>query len=292
MNGEALTRDELESVVRRRYLQSVLVRLALPAVVVICLLLIDRPERNLVDMLQRLVALPLQMIPPSLGDDPGYSVREWGYALVETLAMALVGTSLAFVVAVPLGFLGARNVVTQFLLRLSIRRSLDVVRGIDVLIWSLIFIQVIGLGPFCGILAIAISNVGELSKLFAEAIENTDEDPAEGLKASGASWFERQRWAVLPQVLPVLLSTGLYYFESNVRSSSILGFLGAGGIGYIIWDRLNARLWDQVGALLLILLVTVAIIDFFSAKIRSRLVNPPTAPLIHASGNEPAEATS
>lgn len=241
---------------------------------------VEVSEQNLLESFRKLFVLPAMMIPPSLGSDPAAAAPEWGWALLETLSMALVGTTAAFLISIPLGFLGARNVSPNFYLRISIRRSLDIVRGIDVLIWALIFIGVVGQGAFCGILAIMVSNIGELSKLFAETIENTRNEPRDGILSAGGSWLSVQRYARLPEALPVLLSTGLYYFESNVRSSSILGFLGAGGIGYLVYDRLQGRIWDQVGALLLIILLTVALIDFISGKLRRHLIKGKEGPLI------------
>lgn len=196
-------------------------------------------------------------------------------AMLETLSMAFLGTLLASVASVPLGFLGAKNVVGNPLFHVSIRRFVDFLRGIDALIWALVWINVVGLGPFAGILAIAVSNTGELSKLFSEAIENADRSPLEGLRASGADSLQTIRFAILPQVFPVILSTSLYYFESNTRSATILGIVGAGGIGLLLADRIRVMAWDQVSMLIVIILVTVYGIDAMSGRIRRHFIDPP-----------------
>lgn len=281
---------EMEAALSRERRVRALLALAALTVAGLLAATIEVQERDFLDSLRKLFVLPAMMLPPSLGSDPASAAPQWGWALLETLAMALAGTVAAFCISVPLGFLGAANVVRNPWPRQAVRRSLDVVRGIDVLIWALIFIGAVGQGAFCGILAIAVSNTGELSKLFAEAIENTREEPSDGIRSAGGSWLDLQLWAKLPEVLPVFIGTGLYYFESNVRSSSILGFLGAGGIGFLVYDRLQGRFWDQVGALLLIILVTVALIDFLSARLRRALIRGSDAPLLELQSEGEARA--
>jgi phosphonate transport system permease protein len=146
------------------------------------------------------------MFPPWHGGWLG----EFGYALLETLAMAFLGTLLASLAALPLGFLGARNVVPDRLSHFGVRRFFDGVRGIDTLIWALMFVNVVGLGPFAGVMAIAVSDCGTLAKLFAEAIDNIDRRQIEGVQASGANRLQVMRFGMLPQVLPVMMSHTLY----------------------------------------------------------------------------------
>jgi len=157
----------------------------------------------------------------------------------------------------------------------GLRRIFDFVRGVDALIWALVWINVVGLGPFAGILAIAVSNTGELSKLFSEAIENIDSKPIEGVRASGADALQTVRYAMLPQVFPVILSTTLYYFESNTRSATILGIVGAGGIGLQLADRIRVMAWDQVSVLIIMILVTVYVIDTLSSRVRQYFIRAP-----------------
>jgi phosphonate transport system permease protein len=220
--------------------------------------------------------LPL-MFPPRHGGWLG----EFGYALLETLAMAFLGTLLASLAALPLGFLGARNVVPGRLLHFGVRRLFDGVRGIDTLIWALMFVNVVGLGPFAGVMAIALSDCGTLAKLFAEAVENVDRRQIEGVQASGANRLQVMRFGMLPQVLPVMMSHTLYYFESNTRAATILGVVGAGGIGLQLADRIRVNNWDEVGFLLLMILAAVTLIDVLSKTVRLRVIHAgETAPTV------------
>lgn len=229
---------------------------------------IDADPARLWDGLSRLGFLLRLMIPPSAGG----ALPELLRGLAETVAMAFLGTLLATIAAVPLGFLGARNIIPPGLFHFGLRRAFDGLRGIDTLIWALIFVAAVGLGPFAGILAIAIPDAGTLAKLFAEAIENIDRRQPESMRAVGASETLVARFGVLPQVLPVMLSQVLYFFESNVRSASILGVVGAGGIGLALSDRLRINNFDEAAFIILMILVTVALIDTASAAIRRRII--------------------
>lgn len=197
---------------------------------------------------------------------------EFALGLAETLAMAFVGTLAAFVVALPVGFLAAKNVIPNWLFHFGLRRTLDGIRGVDTLIWALVFVNVVGLGPFAGILAIAVGDVGVLSKLFAEAIENVDRRQVEGVRATGAGRVQTMRFGMLPQVLPVMLSNTLYFFESNTRSATILGVVGAGGIGQQLSDRIRVNNWDEVMFIVLMILATVYVIDLVSRQLRVRII--------------------
>jgi phosphonate transport system permease protein len=197
---------------------------------------------------------------------------EFGYAMVQTLAMAFLGTLLAGLAAVPLGFLGARNVVPQAVFHFGLRRVFDGIRGVDALIWALMFVNVVGLGPFAGVIAIAVSDTGTLAKLFAEAVENVERRQVDGVRAAGGDPLQVIRFGILPQVLPVMLSHTLYYFESNTRSATILGVVGAGGIGLQLADRIRVNNWDEVGFLLIMILLMVSLIDLLSKIIRGRFI--------------------
>lgn len=150
-------------------------------------------------------------------------------ALFETIMMAVLGTLTAAFFGLPLAFLAARNFTPSKLLRFGTRRLFDFLRGIDMLIWSLIFIRAFGLGPLTGALAIAFTDTGSLGKLFSEALENIDNKQVEGVRATGANQIQRYRYGVIPQILPVFVSQVLYYLESNTRSATVIGALGAGG---------------------------------------------------------------
>ena len=225
------------------------------------------PERMTRGLSGLFVILRL-MIPPS----PGAQWDDILQGLAESVAMAFLGTFVAAVVAVPLGFLGARNVVVNALAHFSIRRVFDGFRGMDQLIWALAFVRAVGLGPLAGVLAIAAAEVCVLAKLFAEAIENADPRQPESVEAAGGSRLLAIRFGLLPQVLPVLLAQTLYAFESNTRSAAILGVVGAGGIGLQIAERIKVRYWDEVSFIIILILATVMLIDQLSARVRKRLI--------------------
>ena len=208
------------------------------------------------------------MVPPS----PGELWFDILRGLAESVAMAFLGTFVAALLAVPLGFLGAGNVVTNALLRFSLRRVFDGMRGVDQLIWALAYVRAVGLGPLAGVLAIATAEVAVLAKLYAEAIENAERKQVEGVVAAGGGGMARLRFGLLPQVLPVMLAQALYFFESNTRSAAILGVVGAGGIGLQIAERIRVRHWDEVAFIILLMVVTVAAIDWVSARLRRRLI--------------------
>lgn len=192
--------------------------------------------------------------------------------LGETLAIAFLGTLIGAVFAFPLSFLGARNINRLTFWRLGARRGYDVIRAFETLILALIFIRAFGLGPLPGILAIAVSEIGTFAKLFSEAIENTSEKPVEGVRASGGSRLQQIRFGIMPQVSPVMLSILLYNFESNVRSGTILGIVGAGGIGFLLSDRIAAYKWDEAWSIIFLIIAMVYVIDALSGLIRTRLI--------------------
>ncbi|WP_238313859.1 phosphonate ABC transporter, permease protein PhnE [Methylobacterium crusticola] len=223
---------------------------------------------RLVAGLGRLGTFAVLMLPPSAGGQfPAFLA-----ALGETLAIAFLGTLTAALLAAPVAFLAARNVVRNPFLRFSVRRGFDVIRSVDVLIWALIWINVVGLGPFAGALAIACSDVGAFGKLFSEAIETADRKAQEGVTASGGGRLHRIRFGLVPAVLPVLASQVLYYFESNTRSATIIGIVGAGGIGQYLTELIRVLELQQVAFLVLMILVTVALIDLVSARLRRAVI--------------------
>lgn len=201
----------------------------------------------------------------------------WQYAniytgIAQTIAMAFLGTLLGTIFALGLGFLAAKNTMPLGLVRHAVRRMLDVFRGIDGVVWGLVFVRAVGLGPLAGVLAIWVSDMGNLAKLYSEAIENIDRKQVEGVRATGADNARVIRFGYLPQILPVFISLSLYSFESSVRSATILGLVGAGGIGMIIIERFRAGLFDQVAFVVLNVLIVIAVIDYGSGLIRKRFI--------------------
>lgn len=193
-------------------------------------------------------------------------------SLLETICIAFLGTLLAAIIAFPIGFLAARNVVSLRLPQFMMRRGLDTIRGIDTLIWALIWINVVGLGPFAGVLAIMCSDIGSFGKLFSEAIEAADKKPIEGVMSSGGSHVESVRFGIVPQILPVILSQVLYYFESNTRSATIIGIVGAGGIGLYLSEQIRTLEWQQASFSILLILIAVGIIDIASSRLRFAII--------------------
>lgn len=218
--------------------------------------------------LSQLAHIVGMMMPPS----PGNRLPVFLWALAETVAIALLGTLTAAVLAFPVGFLAAKNIVPNVFAHFVVRRFLDTIRGVDVLIWALIFINVVGLGPFAGILAIAVSDFGAFGKLFSEAIETADRKPAEGVVSTGGAHLHVVRFALVPQVLPLMASQVLYFFESNTRSATIIGIVGAGGIGLHLAEQIRVLEWDKVSFLILMILVTVAVIDWISTRLRLAII--------------------
>ena len=158
------------------------------------------------------------------------------------------------------------------MLRFGVRRVLDTIRGIDTLIWALVFVGVVGLGPFAGILAIAVSDTGALGKLFSETIEAAEARERETIVASGGGPFLAMRFGLVPQVLPIFVGQILYFFESNTRSATIIGIVGAGGIGLQLSEAIRVYNFDQVAFIVLLILIAVAIIDWISGKLRTAMI--------------------
>ncbi len=194
-------------------------------------------------------------------------------ALLETIMMAVLGTITAVLLGLPLAFLAASNFTPSMVVRFFVRRLFDFVRGIDNLIWSLIFIRAFGLGPLTGALAIAITDMGTLGKLFSEALENIDNRQVEGVRATGASQLQRYRYGVIPQLLPVFISQTLYYLESNTRSATVIGALGAGGIGLVLVETMRtSRDWENTLYIITLTILVVVAMDQISAWLRRRLI--------------------
>jgi phosphonate transport system permease protein len=250
-------------------------RLAMPAMIVAAFAIfvfglvdLDFSPTKLLSGLSQLGWITLLMIPP----DPGSSLPAYLAALGETLSIALLGTTIAAVLALPVSLLAARNIVPSNFIRFPVRRLLDSVRGVDTLIWALVWINVVGLGPFAGVLAIAVSDFGAFGKLFSEAIEAADRKQVEGVRASGGSALHEIRFGLMPQVLPVIAGQVLYFIESNTRSATIIGIVGAGGIGLQLAEQIRVLEWQKVSFLILMILVAVAAIDWVSGKLRFAII--------------------
>ena len=199
---------------------------------------------------------------------------DWRFYLEDTLitiSMGIWGTLMAAIAAVPLSVLASENVCPIWLVQ-PVRRLLDAMRAINEIVFALIFVVAVGLGPFAGVLALFLHTAGTLGKLFSEAVESIEPGPVEGIRATGATKIQEIIYGILPQVMPLWTSFVLYRFESNVRSASVLGIVGAGGIGVSLYQSFQGFQYQKVCAILIILIAATTVIDFFSAKLRNWLV--------------------
>lgn len=197
--------------------------------------------------------------------------RIYAKEMVVTVHIALWGTLLAVLAAVPMGLLCSANIAPAWLHQPA-RRLMDACRAINEMVFAMLFIVAVGLGPFAGVLALTVHTTGTLAKLFSEAVEAIDPRPVEGIRATGAHKLVEIVFGVLPQVMPLWLSFTLYRFESNVRSASVVGMVGAGGIGVVLFEVIRGFQYAQTCAVLLILVVTVSLIDLASATLRRRFI--------------------
>jgi phosphonate transport system permease protein len=200
--------------------------------------------------------------------------RDWRiYAkeMVITVHIAIWGTVLAVLLAVPMGLLCSANVAPPWVHQ-PVRRAMDACRAINEMVFAMLFIVAVGLGPFAGVLALAVHTTGTLAKLFSEAVEAIDPRPVEGIRATGAHKLAEIVYGVIPQVMPLWLSFTLYRLESNVRSASVVGMVGAGGIGVVLFEVIRGFQYAQTCAVLIILAVSVTLIDLLSANVRKRFI--------------------
>lgn len=207
-----------------------------------------------------------RMVPP----DPsvlGNAVR----GAIQTIQIAIVGTVVAAVLALPVGFAAARNAAPRWLFYTS-RLLLNAFRAVDTLVYALFFVAAVGLGPFPGVLAVIVYTATVLAKLYSEAIEAIEPGPVEAVRATGATALQVLRWGVLPQLVPQFLSFTLYRFETNIRAAAVLGFVGAGGIGFYVQTYLRLLNYPAAASVLLVLVGLVMVDDFASSRLRARLV--------------------
>ncbi len=200
--------------------------------------------------------------------------KEWRAYLgemVETVQIAIWGTFLAVLFGMPLAILASSNVAPWWVVQ-PIRRFMDATRAINEIVLALVFVVAVGLGPLAGVLALFVHNLGIISKLFSEAVEAIDPRPVEGIRATGASRLQEVLYGIVPQVAPLWSSFSLYRFETNVRSATVLGIVGAGGIGHSLYENIRSFQYAETSAIILIVIATVSIIDMISSRLRNWLV--------------------
>lgn len=219
-----------------------------------------------------------EMSNAALAWDNIWNNSEWQHGdvwtkLLQTIVMAFVGTVFASLLAFPLAFIAARNITPNRLANQVFKRFFDFLRSVDMLIWALFFTRAFGPGPLAGISAIFFTDTGTFGKLYSEALENIDDKQREGIRSLGATPVTVQRYGVVPQVLPVFLSQSLYFWESNTRSATIIGAVGAGGIGLKLWEAMRTNSdWENVAYMVLLILIVVFVFDNISNALRQRLM--------------------
>lgn len=213
----------------------------------------------MLDLVRRMIPPDLTVLPAALA------------GALKTFEIALLGTALAAVLAVPLGFLTARNVAAPAFFHPA-RAVLNFFRSVDTLVYALLFVAAVGLGPFPGILAVVAYTTTSLAKLYSEAIEGIERGPVDAITATGATRLQVLRFGVLPQVLPLFLSYILYRLETNIRAATVLGFVGAGGIGFYLQTYLRMIDYPAASTVLLVTVAMVMVVDWLSSRLRARLV--------------------
>jgi len=191
--------------------------------------------------------------------------------MIITIQIAIWGTLLSVIAAVPFGILSSENIVPAWVYQ-PVRRLMDAARAINELVFAMIFVVAVGLGPFAGVMALFIHTTGVLAKLFAEAVEAIETQPVEGVRATGANGVHEVIYGVIPQVMPLWISYSLYRFESNLRSATVLGIVGAGGIGVLLWESIRGFSYPEAAAIIFIIIVSVTLVDMASQTIRKKYI--------------------
>ena len=215
---------------------------------------------------QNMQAFGRDLLRPDFTELPLYVSKMW-----LTIEIALWGTFLAVLVAIPFGLACSRN-LSPLWLQQPMRLLMNLLRSIPDLVVGMIFVVAVGLGPFAGVMALTVNTCGVLAKLFSEAVESIDRGPVEGVRATGAAKLHEIIWGVIPQVAPLWSSYALYRFESNSRAATVLGLIGAGGIGQLLFESLGAFAYQQLSAIIIVIIVAVSLIDLLSQAMRSRLL--------------------
>jgi phosphonate transport system permease protein len=220
----------------------------------------------LVEYSGNMLELGADFFPPNLHDWKLY-VHE----MIITVQIAIWGTVLAIVAAVPFGILSSENLMPWWISQPT-RRLMDSARAINEMVFAMLFVVAVGLGPFAGVMALFVHTTGILAKLFSEAVEAIEPGPVEGVRATGATAIQEIIYGVIPQVLPLWISFSLYRFESNVRSATVLGMVGAGGIGVILWESIRGFMFQETCTVILIIIVSVTLLDLLSQKLRRMVI--------------------
>ena len=276
---------KLKDLIYKKRLWNSLLTIIILVGVILSSKIIDINSSRLLDGVPRLGDYISQILPsldrPSLLFDSKTegSIAYWYFnlpkylkLLFETFNMALLATLIGSSIALLLSFLAAKNTAPNSFIYFTTRRVLEFFRGVPEIIFAILFVWALGIGPIAGIIAMTLHTTGSLGKLFSEVHENSDIRPREALKASGGNWLSEMKFGLLPQVLPNLISYILLRFEINIRASTILGFVGAGGIGQELYLVINFNYYEEVSAIILLIIFTVISIDLLSGYLRKNVI--------------------
>lgn len=220
----------------------------------------------LIENADNMLVLAGDFVPPRFGHLDHYIDQ-----MLVTIQIAIWGTLLAVVCAIPCSLLSSENLVPWWVYQ-PMRRLMDACRAINELVFAMLFVVAVGLGPFAGTMALFIHTTGVLAKLFSEAVEATDAGPMEGIRVTGAGRIEEVVFGLIPQVLPLWISVSLYRFESNIRSATVLGMVGAGGIGVSLWQTMRGFQYAEAATIMLVIIVAVTLLDMASQMVRKRFI--------------------
>ena len=285
MMNEITLNSHNKSLIRKKIFWNIFLIVLLLVGIILSSKIIDINSSNLLNGIPRLGDYVSQILPTLetnnlfLGSKDQGSIAYWYFnlpkyikLLFETFNMALFATMVGSTLGLFFSFLAAKNISPNSLIFFTIRRILEFFRGVPEIIFAILFVWILGIGPLAGIIAMTIHTTGSLGKLFSEVHENSDNKPIEALKASGGNWISEMRFGLLPQVIPNLISYALLRFEINIRASTILGFVGAGGIGQELYLVINFNYYEEVSAIILLIILTVISIDLFSGYLRKYII--------------------
>jgi phosphonate transport system permease protein len=283
--NEIILNSHNKSLIRKKRFWNISLIAIILIGVILSSIIIDINSSNLLNGIPRLGDYVSQILPSLetsnlfLSSKDQGSIAYWYFnlpkylkLLFETFNMALLATIVGSTLALFLSFLAAKNTSPNSLVFFTIRRILEFFRGVPEIIFAILFVWVLGIGPLAGIIAMTLHTTGSLGKLFSEVHENSNDKPIDALKASGGNWLSEMKFGLLPQVLPNLISYVLLRFEINIRASTILGFVGAGGIGQELYLVINFNYYEEVSAIILLIILTVISIDLFSGYLRKNII--------------------
>jgi phosphonate transport system permease protein len=283
--NEIILNNHNKTLIRKKRFWSISLIVLLLIGIILSSKIIDINNSNLLNGIPRLGDYVSQILPSLessnlfLSPKDQGSIAYWYFnlpkylkLLFETFNMALLATIIGSTLALFLSFLAAKNTSPNSLVFFTIRRILEFFRGVPEIIFAILFVWVLGIGPLAGIIAMTLHTTGSLGKLFSEVHENSNNKPIDALKASGGNWLSEMKFGLLPQVLPNLISYVLLRFEINIRASTILGFVGAGGIGQELYLVINFNYYEEVSAIILLIILTVVSIDLFSGYLRKNII--------------------